>query len=87
MPQLIRRMIFPSPKFRIVCRGNKYVPQEFFGIWKVGLYADIAREFNSSDYIPFQFEHASIFQAELVIEERKNQIKPKKYVVRDYFKI
>jgi len=87
VPRLIKRMIFPNPKFRIVCRDNKFVPQEFFGIWKVGLYADIARVFNSSDYIPFQFEHESIIQAELVIESRKNQIKHKKYVVKDYYKI
>ncbi len=82
--QIIRKMIFPNPKFRIVCRNNKFVPQEFFGIWKVGLYADIAKEFNYSDYIPHQFEHENISEAELVIERRKKQFKHKKYVVRDY---
>ena len=87
MAQLIKRMIFPNSKFRIVCRDNKFIPQEFIGIWKVGLYADIAKELKISDYIHFQFEHENIFEAESVIESRKKQIKHKKYVVRDYYKI
>ena len=85
MPQLIMRMISANPKFRIVCRNNKFVPQEFHGIWKVGLYADIAKEFNLSDYIPFQFEHENITEAESVIERRQRQIGHKKYVVKDYY--
>jgi hypothetical protein len=85
--QLIKRMIFPNSKFRIVCRDNKFVPQEFLGIWKVGLYADIAKEFNLSDYISFQFEHENISEAESVIERRKKQIKHKKYVVKDYYEV
>ena len=84
--QLIKRMIFPNSKFRIVCRDNKFVPQEFLGIWKVGLYADIAKELKISDYIHFQFEHEDISEAELVIERRKKQVKHKKYVVKDYYK-
>jgi hypothetical protein len=80
-------MISPNSKFRIVCRDNKFVPQEFLGIWKVGLYADIAKEFNISDYIHFQFEHEEISEAELVIERRKKQVKHKKYVVKDYYKV
>jgi len=87
VPQLIKRMIFPNSKFRIVCRNDKFVPQEFLGIWKVGLYADIAKEFNLSDYITFQFEHENISEAELVIERRKKQIKHKKYVVKDYYEV
>ncbi len=59
--------------------------QELHGIWKVGLYADIAKEFNLSDYIPFQFEHENITEAESVIERRQRQIGHKKYVVKDYY--
>ena len=87
MPQLIKRIIFPNPKFRIVCRDHKFVPQEFFGIWKVGLYADIASEFDSPACIPFQFEHENISEAEGVIEGRKKQLQHKKYVVKDYYEI
>jgi hypothetical protein len=85
--QLIKRLIFPNSKFRIVCRDHKFVPQEFLGIWKLGLYADIAKEFNLSEYIPFQFEHENISEAELVIEHRKKQLNHKKYVVRDYYQV
>ena len=84
MPQLIKKMMFPNPKFRIIRRGNKFVPQEFHGIWKVGLYADIAKEFNFSEYIPFQFEHENITEAESVIERRRKQIGHNNYVVKDY---
>jgi hypothetical protein len=41
----------------------------------VGLYADISKEFNYSGYIPHQFEHENIAEAELVIERRKKQFK------------
>jgi len=85
VPELIKRMISPNSKFRIIFRGNKFVPQEFIGIWKLGLYADIAKEFNRSDYIPFQFEHENISEAELVIERRKKQLPHKKYVVKGYY--
>jgi hypothetical protein len=68
LPHLIKRMILPNSKFRIVCRDSKFVPQEFFGVWYVGLYPDIAKEFNLSDYLPYQFEHENIFEAGLVIE-------------------
>jgi len=86
VPQLIKRMISSNSKFRIIFRGNKFVPQEFIGIWKFGLYADIAKEFNMSDYIPFQFEHENISEAEVVIERRKKQLPYKEYVVKDYYK-
>ena len=66
-------------------RNNKYIPQEFMGIWKVGLYTDIAKEFNYTDYLNYQFEHENITEAELVIDRRKKQLKHKNYVVRDYY--
>jgi len=87
VPQLIKKLIFPNSKFRIVCRDHKFVPQEFIGIWKLGLYADIAKEYDFSEYIPFQFEHENICEAESVIERRKKQLKHKKYVVKDYYKV
>lgn len=87
VPQLIKRLVLPNSKFRIVCRDQKFVPQEFFGIWKFGLYADIAKISDSAECIPFQFEHKNICEAELVIERRKNQLKHKKYVVKDYYKV
>ena len=78
-------MVFSNPKFRIICRDNKFVPQEFVGFWKVGLYADISKEFNCADHnIPYQFEHENIFEAELVIERRKRQLMPYNFVVRNY---
>ena len=73
MKRILKRAIFPSPKFRIVRRENNFVPQEFIGIWKVGLYADISKEFNYTGWIPLQFEHRNIAEAELVIERRKRQ--------------
>ena len=80
-------MIFSNPKFRIVERNNKFIPQEFMGIWKVGLYTDISKEFNYTDYLHFQFEHETITEAELVIDRRKKQLKHKNYVVRDYYEV
>jgi len=82
--QILKKIVFPNPKFKIVCRDNKFVPQEFIGIWKVGIYADIAKSFNNSEYIYFQFEHENITEAELVIERRKRQLKNKRYIVREY---
>ncbi|MBT8367736.1 MAG: hypothetical protein KJP23_23840 [Deltaproteobacteria bacterium] len=87
MTQILRKMVLPNPKFRIVSRNNKFVPQEFFGIWKVGLYADIAKEFNYSEYIHYQFEHENFTEAELVIDRRKKQFKQKKYVVSNYYEV
>ena len=84
MLQILRNIVFSNPKFRVVCRHKKFVPQEFWGIWKVGIYADIAKSFNSSEYVYFQFEHENITEAELVIERRKRQIKNQKYIVREY---
>ena len=86
MLQLIRRMISSNSKFRIIFRGNKFVPQEFIGIWKLGLYADISKEFGKSDHTFFQFEHEKISGAESVIERRKKQLPYKNYVVKDYYK-
>jgi hypothetical protein len=82
--QTLKNIVFPNPKFRIVCRHNKFVPQEFIGIWKLGIYADIAKSFKNSEYIYFQFEHENITEAELVIERRKRQLKNKRYIVREY---
>jgi len=82
--QILKKMVFPNPKFRIACRHNKFVPQEFIGIWKVGIYADIAKSFYSSEYIHFQFEHENINEAELVIERRMRQLQNKSYIVKDY---
>ena len=87
MRKVIKKMVLSNPKFRIVCRNNKFVPQEFMGIWKFGLYADIAKEFNYSDYIYTSFEHEEISEAELIIERRKKQFKHRKWVVRDYKKV
>ena len=84
MLRILRNIVCPNPKFRVVCRHKKFVPQEFWGIWKVGIYADIAKSFNSSEYVYYQFEHENIAEAELVIERRKRQIKNKKYFVREY---
>jgi len=84
MIQILKKIVFSNPKFRIVCRNSKFVPQEFFGIWKVGIYADIAKTFNYSEYITYQFEHENIDEAELIIERRKKLFKNKKYVVREY---
>ena len=85
MTQLIRKMVFSNPKFRVICRNNKFVPQEFLGIWKLGLYADISKEFNCTDHVSFHFEHEDIYEAELVIERRIKQLLPNKYVVRNYY--
>jgi len=82
--QILKNKVFRNPKFRIVCRHNKFVPQEFIGIWKVGIYADLAKSFYSSEYIHFQFEHENITEAELVIERRMRQLKYKSYIVRDF---
>ena len=82
--QILKNIVFPNPKFKIACRHNKFVPQEFIGIWKVGIYADLAKSFYSSEYIHFQFEHENITEAELVIERRMRQLKYKSYIVRDY---
>lgn len=84
MTQLLRNLVFPTPKFRIICRNNKFVPQEFVGIWKVGLYADLSKEFNCTDHVSFHFEHEDIDEAELVIEKRIKQLLPENYVVRKY---
>jgi hypothetical protein len=73
--QILKNIVSPNPKFRIACRHNKFVPQEFIGIWKVGIYVDIAKSFYSSEYIYFQFEHENITEAELVIERRMGQLK------------
>ena len=84
MLQILRNIVFLNPKFRVVCRQKKFFPQEFWGVWKVGIYADIAKSFNSSEHVYYQFEHENITEAELVIERRKRQIKNKKYIVREY---
>ena len=60
MLQILRNVVFPNPKFRVVCRHKKFVPQEFFGFWKIGIYADIAKSFDNSEYIYYQFEHENI---------------------------
>ena len=86
MLQILKNLVSPNPKFKIVYRHNKFVPQEFVGIWKVGIYTDIAKSFYSSEYIYFQFEHDNITEAELVIEGRMRQLKNKGYVVREYSK-
>ena len=84
MLQILRNIVFPNPKFRVVCRQSKFVPQEFFGFWKIGIYADIAKSFDNSAYIYYQFEHENITEAELVIERRKRQLKNIHYNVRGY---
>ena len=76
-----------NPKFRIVSRDNEFVPQEFLGIWKFGIYADIGKNFYQSNYFPIQFEHKNIAEAELVIERRKKQLKQKRYVVKKYYEV
>ena len=86
MKTILKKTILPNPKFRIVSRNNNFVPQEFIGIWKVGLYADISKQFNYSGWIPYQFEHENMAEAELVIERRKKQFKNKNYAVKPYLK-
>ena len=85
--QIPINIFLPNPKFRIVSRNNKFVPQEFLGIWKIGIYADISKDFFQSDYLSIQFEHENIAEAELVIERRKKHFKQKNYVVRNYHKV
>jgi hypothetical protein len=85
MKNIIKRAILSSPKFRIVSRNNHFVPQEFIGVWKVGLYTDISWEFNYPGWIPQHFEHKNIAGAELVIERRQRQLKHKNYVAGTYF--
>ena len=85
MLQILRNIVFSNPKFRVVSRHKKFVPQEFWGIWKVGIYADIAKSFKSSEYNSYQFEHENIAEAELVIERRIKQFKHKNYAVRSYY--
>ena len=85
MKRILKKAIFPSPKFRVVCRDKNFVPQEFIGIWKVGLYADISKEFNYSGWLPHHFEHKNIAEAELVIERRQKQLKHKNYAGGTYF--
>ena len=87
MEQILRKLVFPNPKFRIISRNNKFVPQQFLGIWKVGLYADIAKEFYYSDYLRYQFEHENIAEAELVIDRMKRQLKHRKNVVKKYYEV
>ena len=87
MEQILKKMVLPNPKFRIISRNNKFVPQEFLGVWKVGLYADIAKEFYYSDNIHYQFEHENIAEAKLVIDRRKKQFEHKKYVVKRYYEV
>ncbi|MBW2410092.1 MAG: hypothetical protein JRF72_09870 [Deltaproteobacteria bacterium] len=84
MKNIIKKAIYPSPKFRIVSRDKNFVPQEFIGIWKLGLYADISKEFNCSGWIPHHFEHENIAEAELVIERRQKQLKHKHYAAGTY---
>jgi len=84
MRQIFKKIVYSSPKFRIVCRDSKFVPQEFIGLWKIGIYADIGKDFSCSEYLSYQFEHENIYEAELVIERRKNQIKNKRYIAREY---
>ena len=85
MKRILKKAVYPSPKFRIVRRDNNFVPQEFIGIWKLGLYADISKEFNYSGWIPHHFEHKNIAEAELVIERRLKQLKYKNYVAGTYY--
>ena len=85
MKRILKKAVYPSPKFRIIRRDNNFVPQEFIGIWKLGLYADISKEFNSPRWIPHHFEHKNIAEAELVIERRQKQLKHKKYVGGTYY--
>lgn len=82
--QIFKKIVYPSPKFRIVCRDSKFVPQEFIGIWKIGIYADIGKYFSCSEYLSYQFGHENIYEAELVVERRKNQVKNKIYIAREY---
>jgi hypothetical protein len=84
MKKILKKAIFPSPKFRVVSRDKNFVPQEFIGIWKVGLYADISKEFNYSGWIPYHFEHKNIAEAELVIERRQKQLRHKNYAAGTY---
>ena len=84
MKRILKKAIFPSPKFRIVCRDKNFVPQEFIGIWKVGLYADISKEFSYSGWIPHHFEHKNIAEAELVIERRQKQLRNNNYAGGTY---
>lgn len=84
MRKILKNMLFSSPKFRIICRNQKYVPQEFFGIWKVGIYADIAKNFSNSELMFYQFEHENIAEAELVIERRIRQLKKKNLYYRKF---
>ena len=85
MKRFLKKAIYPSPKFRVVCRDNYFVPQEFIGVWKVGLYADISKEFNYSGWLPHHFEHKNIAEAELVIERRQKQLKHRDYVAGTYY--
>ena len=85
MRRILKKAVYPSPKFRVVRRENHYVPQEFIGIWKLGLYADISKEFNYSGWIPHHFEHKNIAEAELVIERRQKQLKHKDYAAGTYY--
>ena len=81
MRKIIKTILFPTPKFRIICRNQKFVPQEFSGIWKVGIYADIAKSFSNSEVMLYQFEHENIAEAELVLERRIRQLKKKKFYI------
>ena len=81
------KYFLPSPKFRIVGRNNKFVPQEFIGFWKFGIYADIGKDSYQTDYLAIKFEHQNIAEAELVIESRKKQLRQKHYVVKDYYDV
>ncbi len=86
MKGIIKKAISPNPKFRIISRNNNFVPQEFIGIWKVGLYADISKGVNHSGWILYLFEHKDLAEAELVIERRKKQFKKKNFVVETHLK-
>jgi hypothetical protein len=76
-----------NPKFRIVGRNNKFVPQEFLGVWKFGICADIGKDSYHSGYLAIKFEHQNIAEAELVIENRKKQLRQKHYVVKNYYAV
>jgi hypothetical protein len=65
-------------RFRIIKRNNRYIPQQFYGFWRIGFYLDIA-------WIPEpnnHFEHINYSDAEYVIYKLMKD--NTSYVVKEY---
>jgi hypothetical protein len=66
---LIKKILESKPKWKIIQLINKkFIVQEFFGIWKLGVYCDVAKN-EIYKYDPRQFEHDSFEEAEKTLKK------------------